>query len=246
MALINHEKREVVFKVVYCGPPLSGKTANVEFLHSQMDPSERSDLAVRETSAERTISVDLFPARIVVQEGYRTRFRIYTVSGYVFHNATWQLVMRGADGLVFVADSRSESMEGNWCAYQTMRENLSGDGVSHDRPPVVLQYNQCNAADAVSADYLESVFNRHEPPLPSFQAVASSGYNVLATLNAVSRAVLARSQEVAWQSQGGGSDFQRGGSEGTSIAGTARAGAAGAETGEGRGGHPERMEIGVG
>ncbi len=195
MALLNHEKREVVFKVVYCGSESCGKTANLAHFESQIDPSCRGRLALATTSTDRTVFIDLSPPDTIVREGYQTRFQIYTLSGHVSYDATRQLIMRGADGLVFVADSRPEAMEGNWRAFRVMLETLAEDGISLYEVPLVLQFNKRDAIDAVSVEYLKSIFHLPGHRLPSFEAVASRGYNVLATLNAVSQLVICRFEE---------------------------------------------------
>lgn len=196
MALLNHEKKEVVFKVVYCGPGMSGKTTNLTYIHSRIEKEQRGDLVSLSTSTDRTLFFDFLPVNAVMMNGYSTKFQLYTVPGQVMYNATRQLVLRGVDGLVFVADSQVEMLEENMRALHVMEENVTLNDTSLDRIPLVLQYNKRDLHNAAPREHLEYLFNQGNRRVTSFEAVAAQGYNVFATLNAVSQLILHRFYQV--------------------------------------------------
>ena len=195
MAIINHDTREVQFKLVYCGTPLGGKTTNLSYVHARLQGDQRGDLVSLATSNDRTVFFDFLPVDCDSIHGYRTKFQLYTVPGQVVYNATRQLVLKGADGVVFVADSATGRLEENVASFQGMRANLSENGMRWGEMPVVLQYNKRDLPDAAPLRYLEYLFNREAPRLPVFEAVATRGHNVFATLNALSQIVLHRFHE---------------------------------------------------
>ena len=190
MAVVNHETKEVTFKIVYCGTPVGGKTTNLSYIHSRIEADQRGDLVSLATSTDRTLFFDFLPINTVVINGYATRFMLYTIPGQVCYNATRQLVLKGVDGIVFVSDSSSERMEENLTSLQTLRKNLSFNGLSIDQLPLVFQYNKRDLPDAAPVAYLEYLMNNTEPRRLSFEAAANTGYNVFATLNAVAEQVL--------------------------------------------------------
>lgn len=194
MAVINHETREVTFKVVYCGTPLGGKTTNLTYIHSRIGEDLRGDLVSLATSSDRTLFFDFLPVSASVVNGFHTRFQLYTVPGQVHYNATRQLVLRGADALVFVADSSQARLAENLASFGTVLENVRGNGGDPARLPLALQYNKRDAPDALPVAHLEHYLNSGAcgRRLPAFEAVATLGYNVFATLNAVSQEVLGR------------------------------------------------------
>jgi signal recognition particle receptor subunit beta len=196
MALINHATKEVVFKVVYCGPGLGGKTTNLKYIHSRLGGEHRGDLVSLSTSTDRTLFFDFLPVNAPLANGYRSKFQLYTVPGQVMYNATRQLVLKGVDGLVFVADSMPERIEENARAFRTMEENIERNQGSIDRLPLVLEYNKRDLPAAVPAERLEALLNTGMGRRPSFEAVASEGYNVFAVLNAVSQLILHRFYQV--------------------------------------------------
>jgi hypothetical protein len=192
MALVNHDTKEVQFKIVYCGPAFSGKTTNLQHIHGRIDDDRRGDLLSMATSTDRTVFFDYLPIDAVLIKGYHTKFQLYTVPGQVAYNATRQLVLRGADGLVFVVDSSPEKLEENIQALRTTAENLAQNGVVMDELPLVLQYNKRDVPEAVAVEHLNLLLNQRPTPFPVVEAVASQGYNVFATLNAVAEEVLHR------------------------------------------------------
>lgn len=192
MAVVNHETKEVTFKIVYCGTPIGGKTTNLGYIHSRIDAGVRGDLVSLATSTDRTLFFDFLPINTSVINGYATRFMLYTIPGQVCYNATRQLVLKGVDGIVFVADSAPERMEENLASLQTLRRNLANNGLSLDQLPVVIQYNKRDLPNAAPVDYLEYLLNNTTPKRPSFESSAHNGYNVFATLNAVAEQILQR------------------------------------------------------
>ncbi len=192
MASIHHAERTVSFKIVYCGTPLGGKTTNLQHVHKCLDPETRGDLVSLATAADRTLFFDFLAVDAAVLNGYRTRFHLYTVPGQIVYNATYQLVLRQADGVVFVADSQMDRQRENIQAWQNFEANLRINGQSIQHIPTVLQYNKRDAANAAPLEYMEYLLNNGPQRFFSFEAVASRGHNVLTTLNALSHQVLSR------------------------------------------------------
>ena len=190
MPSINHDDRTVSFKIVYCGTPLCGKTSNIQQVHAKLDPSGCSDLVSLSTAQDRTLFFDFLSVEADAVPGYKTTFHHYTVPGQVTYNATLQLVLRQADGVVFVADSQMDRQRDNLQAYQSLEANLRLNDSSIDQLPIVLQYNKRDLPNAAPVEYLEYLFNSRPSPFLSFEADARNGRNVLATLNAISQAVL--------------------------------------------------------
>ncbi|MDA0811199.1 MAG: GTPase domain-containing protein [Verrucomicrobia bacterium] len=198
MAVLNESTNEVTFKIVYCGTPLGGKTTNLQWVHQQIDKSERGDLISLATSADRTLFFDFLPVNSITAKGFRTKFQLYTVPGQVQYNATRQLVLRGVDGIVFVADSQIERMEENVWAMKTLQQNLADNGVWAGRIPIVLQFNKRDLPNSAPLEHLDYVLNDgslgngSDVRLMRFEAAASQGYNVFETLNAVAIEIINR------------------------------------------------------
>jgi signal recognition particle receptor subunit beta len=192
MAVINHATNEVTFKIVYCGTPMGGKTTNLQYIHSRIDGGQRGDLVSLATSTDRTLYFDFLPINTVVINGYKTKFMLYTVPGQVCYNATRQLVLKGVDGIVFVADSQPETMEINVQSLRTLVKNLQDNGTPWENLPVVFQYNKRDLPNATPVAYLEYLLNNGVTKRPWFEASASSGWQVFATLNAVADQILGR------------------------------------------------------
>ncbi|MEO0445127.1 MAG: ADP-ribosylation factor-like protein [Verrucomicrobiota bacterium] len=192
MALVNHDSREVQFKIIYCGPAYGGKTTNLLHIHGKLEDAQRGELLSMATSTDRTVFFDYLPIESVLIKGYQTKFQLYTVPGQVAYNATRELVLRGADGLVFVADSSPDRVEANAEALQILEENLRGNGLTLEELPFVLQYNKRDVEGAVASEHLDMVLNQRSTSFETFETVASTGVNVFATLNAVSKEVLRR------------------------------------------------------
>ena len=190
MAVVNESAKQVTFKIVYCGTPLGGKTTNLQWVHDQVDRSERGDMISLATSADRTLFFDFLPVNSIAVHGYSSKFQLYTVPGQVQYNATRQLVLRGVDGIVFVADSQLERIEENIQAKQTLAQNLADNGVVAGKVPIVLQYNKRDLASAAPVGHLDQLLG--EGCVARYEAAASQGYNVFETLNAVAIEVMNR------------------------------------------------------
>jgi mutual gliding-motility protein MglA len=190
MPLINQASREIQFKIVYYGPALAGKTANLIYIHSRIGQAYRGDLVSLATSADRTLFFDLLPLRAEILQGFKTKFQLFTVPGQVIYNATRQLVLRNVDGVVFVADSQWDKMEENVLSFRNLEENLRSQDISLDEFPYVLQFNKRDLQDTAPANYLEYLLNNRKRRVRSFESVAKTGVNVFAALDAVTQLLL--------------------------------------------------------
>lgn len=195
MALVNHQAREVTFKIVYCGAPGSGKTTNLSAVHARLNPDVRGDLVSMATSTDSTVFFDYVHVDAVVINGYRTRFQLYTVPGQAHYNATRELLLRGTDGVIFVADSRPGRMEDNLAAYRAMRGNLEANAIDWEGFPVVFQYNKRDLPDACPVDQLDRLLdnaNNQPGARPRFEACATGYRNVVESIDMVTRLILER------------------------------------------------------
>jgi len=192
MAVIHADRRTVNFKIVYCGTPIGGKTTNLQHIHACLDPKSRGELVSLSTTADRTLFFDFLAVEAPILNGYTAKFQLYTVPGQAVYNATYQLVLQQADGLVFVADSQMDRMRENVQAWDNFRNNLRLNGQSLDELPLVIQYNKRDLPNAAPVEYLEYLINQGTLRCQSFEASAARGHNVLTTLNAISHEVLGR------------------------------------------------------
>ena len=190
MATIRKEEKILCFKIVFCGTALCGKTTNLKHIHTRLEPSGRGELISLSTAADRTLFFDFLSIESQAMPGFRTLFQLYTVPGQVTYNATMQLVLRQADGVVFVADSQMDRQRDNIQAWQNLEASLRLNGSSVERLPIVLQYNKRDLPNAAPVEYMEFLLNNRQKRFTSFEVEASRGRNVLATLNAISQAVL--------------------------------------------------------
>jgi mutual gliding-motility protein MglA len=188
MSMINYASREINCKLVYYGPGLGGKTTNLEYVYGKVGPDTRGKLISLATEQERTLFFDFLPVDLGDIRGFKTRFHLYTVPGQVYYNASRRLILKGVDGIVFVADSQAERMDANVAAMQNLYENLAEYGYDAAQIPIVLQWNKRDMASAVSIDEMRA--NLNPDNLPEFEAVAVSGEGVFDTLRAVSKLVL--------------------------------------------------------
>jgi signal recognition particle receptor subunit beta len=195
MPAIDHTNKKIVFKIVYCGTALGGKTSNLRFLHSQLDPNNRTDLISLSTCRERTLFFDFMALESGAIPGYRVHFNLYTVPGQVEYNATMLLVLKQADGIVFVADSQMDRQQENLKSLQTLEANLRTNGRSMDDIPMVLQYNKQDLPNLAPANYMDYLFNQRAVRCHSFPADAHQGINVVNTLNTICGLVLQRFQQ---------------------------------------------------
>ncbi len=188
MALINRALHEISCKIVYYGPGLGGKTTNLRQIYQKVDPQAKSQLISLATELDRTLFFDFMPLDLGTIQGYKTKFHLYTVPGQVFYNASRKLVLRGVDGIVFVADSQRERFQDTLASFANLKENLAEMSLSIDTLPLVIQYNKRDLPSIVSLDELKSQLNASN--LPDFEAVASQGIGVFETLKEIARQVL--------------------------------------------------------
>ena len=192
MALVNYAAREINCKIVYYGTGLGGKTTNLKYIHSQLAPTTRGELISLATETERTLFFDFLPLDLGSVQGFKTRFSLYTVPGQVEYNASRKLILNGVDGIIFVADSDVMRSRDNVESLQNMVDNLAEYSLTLDNIPWVLQYNKRDLANALPIERLEKELNVRG--VPSFEAVASEGLGVFATLKAISKLILNRLQ----------------------------------------------------
>ncbi len=188
MSTVNVMAREIAAKIVWYGPGLSGKTTSLKRIYESVKPSLRGELMTLPTEADRTLFFDFLPVRVEKVGDYALRLALYTVPGQVFYNATRKLVLQGADGVVFVADSNPGMEDANRESLQNLEENLAEQGISIDRFPLVLQYNKRDLTNAVPLEALRAQLNRRGAP--DFGSVATSGEGVLDVMKAMIRLVI--------------------------------------------------------
>jgi signal recognition particle receptor subunit beta len=188
MSMINYASREINCKLVYYGPGLGGKTTNIEYVFNKVSPETRGKLISLATEQERTLFFDFLPVDLGSIRGFKTRFHLYTVPGQVYYNASRRLILKGVDGIVFVADSQGERMDANIAAMQNLYDNLSEYGYDPETLPIVLQYNKRDMPSAVTVEEMRAQLN--PVGFEEFEAVAKAGTGVFDTLKAVSKQVL--------------------------------------------------------
>ncbi len=191
--LINHTSKQVTAKIVYYGTGLGGKTTNLQYIYSVTNPRTRGELVCMETEIERTLFFDLLPINVGLVKGYETRFQLYTVPGQVFYDSTRKLVLKGADGIVFVADSQELMAQANCESLDNLKENLGFYNHRIDDIPLVFQYNKRDLKNISPLEKLNSSLNALGRP--HFEAVARSGRGVIETLREISSLTLVRIKE---------------------------------------------------
>ncbi|HEU4742688.1 MAG TPA: ADP-ribosylation factor-like protein [Meiothermus sp.] len=191
MSTINFAAREINFKIVYYGPGMSGKTTNLKWVFQQVPETRKGEMVSLATEDERTLFFDFLPVDLGEVKGFKTRFHLYTVPGQVFYNASRKLILRGVDGIVFVADSAPNRLRANAESMRNLRENLAEYGIRPEDVPLVLQANKRDLPDALPTEMIHAVIDP-EQRYPIFDAVASNGTGVFDTLKAVSRQVLSK------------------------------------------------------
>ena len=188
MSFINYMAREINCKLVYYGPGLCGKTTNLQYIYSRVEPSTKGKLISLATETERTLFFDFLPLELGTIRGFKTRFHLYTVPGQVFYDASRKLILRGADGVIFVADSQIERLESNVESLENLETNLGEQNLSLQSLPFVLQYNKRDLPNVAAVEELRQLLN--PTGVPEFEAVARTGVGVFDTLKAVSKLVL--------------------------------------------------------
>jgi signal recognition particle receptor subunit beta len=192
MAIINQSTKELQVKVVYYGPAMGGKTTNLVQVHDhvQTDAGNKGKLVSLATTSDRTLFFDFLPVEAMTIRGFKTKFQLYTVPGQVIYNTTRQLVLRGVDGIVFVADSQYEKMPENVESFQNLIENLNSIKFNLNDIPYVLQYNKRDLPNVAPIEYMEFLLNNREVQVPSFTATAHKCEGVFETLNMITRLLL--------------------------------------------------------
>jgi len=193
MAIINQATKELQVKIVYYGPAKCGKTTNLEQVHGNIqtpNPESKGKMVSLATSSDRTLFFDFFPLEAMSIKGFKTKFQLYTVPGQVIYNTTRQLVLRGVDGIVFVADSQYTKMQENVESFSNLEDNLKTLKLKLTDIPYVLQYNKRDLENIAPVDYMDYLLNNREVQVPSFEGTAASCVGVFETLNMITRMLL--------------------------------------------------------
>ena len=188
MVLFNYTTKEMTAKIVYYGPGLCGKTTNLQHIFESTAPQARGKLISLATETDRTLFFDFMPLELGTVRGFKTRFHLYTVPGQVFYDASRKLILKGVDGVVFVADSQEERMDANVESLYNLEENLQTQGYDLMKLPYVLQLNKRDLPNIIPVEELAAELRRKEEPV--VEAVASTGAGVFDTLKAVAKQVL--------------------------------------------------------
>ncbi|HPX61800.1 MAG TPA: GTPase domain-containing protein [Deltaproteobacteria bacterium] len=188
MSFINYASREINCKIVYYGPGLCGKTTNLQFVYQKTAPEAKGKMISLATETERTLFFDFLPLALGEIHGFRTRFHLYTVPGQVFYDASRKLILKGVDGVVFVADSQEERADANIESLDNLRFNLIEQGYDLDKLPYVVQYNKRDLPNVISIEELRRDLNPTN--VPDFEACATTGEGVFETLKAVAKLIL--------------------------------------------------------
>ncbi len=190
MANVNYAAHEINTKIVYYGPGLGGKTTNLRYLYAQLSPKIKGKMLSLATELDQTLFFDFLPVELGNVRGYKLRFHLYTVPGQVFYNASRKLVLKGVDGIVFVADSQAERIEETIESFDNLIENLADYKRRLEDIPTVIQYNKRDLPNILTVAELEEKLNRMH--LPYFEAVAIRGVNVYETLRELAKMTLSR------------------------------------------------------
>ena len=188
MSFINFAAREINCKIVYYGAGLGGKTTNLQYIFQKTAEQQKGKMISLATETERTLFFDFLPLDLGSVRGFKTRIHLYTVPGQVFYDASRKLILKGVDGVIFVADSQIERTEANIESVENLRTNLAEQGYSLDKLPYVMQFNKRDLPNVASTDELRQMLNPTN--VPDFEAVARTGVGVFDTLKAVAKLVL--------------------------------------------------------
>jgi hypothetical protein len=189
MTFINYAAREINCKIVYYGPGLGGKTTNIQWIHDKTRTDSKGKLISLATETDRTLFFDFLPIELGTIRGFRTRFHLYTVPGQVFYDASRKLILKGVDGVVFVADSQEMRRDANIDSVENLRHNLKENGYDLDAMPYVLQFNKRDLPAVMPVDEMHSELKFRDEP--TFEAVATRGDGVFDTLKSIIKLVLA-------------------------------------------------------
>jgi len=189
MVLFNYATKEITAKIVYYGPGLCGKTTNLQFVYDSLPSNNKSKMLSLATKTDRTLFFDFLPLDLGKIRGMRTKLQLYTVPGQVYYNSTRQLVLKGADGIVFVADSQDFALDANLESLQNLEDNLKRQGVRIREIPLVMQYNKRDLPNALPVPEIDAEINKLSAP--HFESVATTGIGVEETLKGITQLVLA-------------------------------------------------------
>jgi mutual gliding-motility protein MglA len=189
MSFINYSSREINCKIVYYGPGLCGKTTNLQYIYNKTAAETKGKLISLSTETDRTLFFDFLPLELGTVRGFKTRFHLYTVPGQVFYDASRKLILKGVDGVIFVADSQVERMDANVEAIENLETNLKTQGYDLNAIPYVLQLNKRDLPNVATVDEMKKLLARKNEPI--FEAVAAKGPGVFETLKGVAKLVLA-------------------------------------------------------
>ncbi len=189
MTFINYASREINCKIVYYGPGLCGKTTNLQYIFDKTNPAAKGKLISLATETDRTLFFDFLPLELGTVRGFKTRFHLYTVPGQVFYDASRKLILKGVDGVIFVADSQVERMDANVEAIENLEANLKTQGYDLMAIPYVLQLNKRDLPNVASVEEMKRLLARKKEPM--IEAVAAKGPGVFETLKGVAKLVLA-------------------------------------------------------
>jgi mutual gliding-motility protein MglA len=192
MAIINQATKELQVKIVYYGPALGGKTTNLVQVHDHVQTSQgnKGKLVSLATSSDRTLFFDFLPIEAMAIKGFKTKFQLYTVPGQVIYNTTRQLVLRGVDGIVFVADSQYDKMEDNVKSFANLEDNLKCLNLHLADIPYVIQYNKRDLPNVAPVEFMDYLLNNREEQVPTFTGCAHKCEGVFETLNMITRMLL--------------------------------------------------------
>jgi len=188
LSLINYSSREINVKIVYYGPGLCGKTTNIQYIYNKVAPDTKGKLITLATEMDRTLFFDFLPLELGKVKGFKTRFHLYTVPGQVYYDASRKLILRGVDGIVFVADSQTSRYDANIESLYNLHENLADYNLKLEEIPFTIQYNKRDLPEIISVDDLQQELNPKQ--YPSYEAVAVNGAGVFDTLKSVAKSVL--------------------------------------------------------
>ena len=188
MSFINYNAKEIHCKIVYYGPSLGGKTTNIQWVYQKTASDQKSKLIALNTENERTLFFDFLPLFIGQIRGFTTKFHLYTVPGQVVYDASRKLILKGLDGIVFVADSQAERLEENIESMNNLEKNLTQQGYDIKQVPLVIQYNKRDLPNVTSTTELRKLLNRYNAP--EYEAVATKGVGVFESLKTVSKSII--------------------------------------------------------
>lgn len=188
MSFINYSSKEINCKIVYYGPGLCGKTTNLQYVYNKTNPAAKGKMISLATETERTLFFDFLPLTLGDIKGFKVRFHLYTVPGQIFYDASRKLILKGVDGVVFVADSQEERLEANIESLENLAINLKEQGYDIDKIPYVIQYNKRDLPNAATIEELRNLLN--PKGVLEFEAVAATGAGVFETLKGVAKLVL--------------------------------------------------------